>query len=237
MKICLYTITDFSEGAVECIDLLLNSIVKDINYDFYILTNLEKKSKYSTIKDDSLDGYLGFLKYSPQIPNYYDYYIYLDSDILYFDTISSLLPIDKKFTIVTENMNIGTHEWFYFKNIDDPKQDSILQNCRALNAGSFVFRNDHLFTIHNIYNFYKKYYINNVSHDVKLEQTIFNHIIYQYLDYSLSECNDITHKTQLFASGEKQISNKVLYHFCGFTNEMNSKYKNMKHFYDNYRKP
>jgi len=75
---------------------------------------------------------------------------------------------------------------------------------------------------------------NNIDHDVRLEQSIFNLFINLQSNYTLSNCYDITNIVELFASEKNPMSNKKLYHFCGFSNEMSSKFYYMKEFYDKY---
>jgi hypothetical protein len=238
MKILLYTISDFKPFALECIELLLKSIIQDIDYDFIILSNSLPKifTNFNVIIDDTkTSNYIGYLKYSPKIPKNYDYYIYLDSDILYFDKISKLLPINKNFTIVKENSRILKNDWYYFHYIDT-QDDYVLQQSEAMNAGSFAFYKDKCSYISEIYELYKKFtHINNTCHsNAKLEQSIYNYVINKMNNFDLSHCHDITDQTILFAANKKPEDNKKLYHFCGFTNEMESKYRKMKIFYDRY---
>jgi hypothetical protein len=236
MKILLYTISDFKDKSVECIDLLLSSIIFDMPTDFLVITNDTKNScaKYPLLIDNSLENnYVGYLKYSYMIPEKYDYYIYLDSDILYFDKISKLINFNKHFTIVTENTLIGKNYWWYFDKVSE-NENVLLQNSIALNAGSFCFDNSKLLLIKYIQNTYSKYYTKDASHNAMLEQSIFNYTIHKNTNFVLDNTHDITDFVQLFA-GNSQIShNKKLYHFCGFTNEMHSKYNQMKKLYDTY---
>jgi hypothetical protein len=242
MKIFLYTISDYKPYSIDCIDLLLSSIIFDIDYDFFIVSNNEgiSNNKYQTILDNNelSKEYIGYLKYSPLIPKNYDYYIYLDSDILYFDKLSNLFNMEYSFSIVKENPNtISDHDWYYFKyHTLDENNTQKLKNSYALNAGSFAIRGSEIFTIDQMYNLYKSHFNNDIGHDVRLEQSIYNYIIHSTSCYDLSKCYDITDTVKLFASNTQQASDKKLYHFCGFTNEMASKYKYMKEFYDKYQR-
>lgn len=236
MKICLYTISNFGTKAIDCIDLLLNSISTNSVYDFFIISNiLNIECNYKVVIDTSIDSnYIGYLKYSSCIPKEYDYYIYLDSDILCFDSLESLVSFDKDFSITKENSLVYTHEWYYYQYVNN--QDSIpLQKAQALNAGSFAFSYNQFDKISTIYDYYKKYQNNDLLHNVKLEQTIYNYVLNKQSSYTLQNCYDITDKVQLFASKTVPQSDKTLYHFCGFTNEMNTKYHYMKDFYDKYK--
>jgi hypothetical protein len=237
MKILLYTISDFKPYALECIELLLQSITFDISCDFCIVSNTKNTdTKHKIITDNSLESpYIGYIKYSPSLPNNYDYYLYLDSDILYFDKISKLLPINSDFMIVKENRKIGTDNWYYFQYVES-KDSETLQNSQAVNAGSFCYTNNQIRFINEIYELYGKYYKNNIDHDVRLEQSIYNYIINKKNNYQLNHCHDITHIVELYAGVKPIDFNKKLYHFCGFTNEMFSKFHYMKEFYDKYKR-
>jgi len=240
MKLLLYTISDLGADSIRCIDLLLSSIVYDIEYDFYIISNKPSPNRitHNLIIDDVLpSNYIGYLKYSEKLPDNYDYYIYLDSDILYFDKLSELIDRTKEFSVVTENYIVGDSEWFYFKYHDLDKPNTInFKKSNALNAGSFAFNRSSKNTVHKAHSLYRKYHNNDIDHDVKLEQCIFNYIIHSNTNYTLDNCFNITNTVELFASNKSPKENKKLYHFCGFTNEMGSKYQSMKEFYDKYQK-
>lgn len=233
MKILLYTISDFKSMSIECIDLLLSSIIFDIPTDFVILSGSSiDYTNYKIIYTPQKSNYIGSLKYSPDIPNNYDYYIYLDSDILYFDKVSNLINLDKKYTIVYEDSKINKNPWWYFKysNTDT----SILEKSQALNAGSFAFAKSEFKILNDIYTTYHNYANNNIRENAELEQSIFNYYIYKYLNFNTDYVYDITNITQLFASDYPLQNNKKLYHFCGFTNTMISKYYKMKEKYDQF---
>jgi hypothetical protein len=240
MKICLYTITNFVHNAINCIDLLLQSINKKYPYDFYIITNTNINSnQYNILYDNkNITNYVGYLKYSNVIPQNYDYYIYLDSDILFFDSLDTLVSIDKPVSLVKEPYMIKNHEWFYFQYIENLNDKLLISQSNALNAGSFAFRKDQFHIIYDIYTTYCKY--SNKCHSTieqaKLEQSIFNFHIHKAFDFSIDGCYDITRLVQLFASESQPSIDKKLYHFCGYTNEMMSKYQRMKNFYNEYQK-
>jgi hypothetical protein len=240
MKVLLYTISDLKIDSIRCVDLLLSSIVYDIEYDFYIISNKPSSNRiaYNLIIDDVLpSNYIGYLKYSEKLPDNYDYYIYLDSDILYFDKLSKLIDGTKEFSVVAENYEVGNGEWFYFKYSNLDEQNTInFKKSKALNAGSFAFKRSSKNTMHLARSLYNTYHNNDIDHDVKLEQCIFNYIIHSNTNYILDNCFNITNTVELFASNKPPKENKKLYHFCGFTNEMGSKYRSMKEFYDKYKK-
>lgn len=238
MKICLYTISNFTKKAIDCIDLLLDSITKDIEFDFFIITNqkdIPTTIKHNILLDNTLSSnYVGYLKYSKVLPNNYEYYIYLDSDILFFDSLSKLIPYNRSFTVVRENTLIERNFWYYFPFVEK-NDDEQLQTSQALNAGTFAFHKNQIHIIDKILSLYSKHHTNEPQ-DPALEQSIFNYVVNKNFQYKLYDCLDITDTVQLFASTEKIHKNKKLYHFCGYTNEMDSKYKKMHDFYSIYRK-
>lgn len=240
MKILLYTISDFSDHAQDCIRLLLKSICGD-NYDFCILTNNDIHSdEYNILYDKTYQSnYIGGLKYQTKLlPDSYDYYIYLDSDILYFDNVENLLPSDKQyFSVVRETQYlVGDSDWFLFSQAD--KYDySRLLNSQAINAGTFVYHKSQIDDIFSIYNLYMTYHTNKIEYDCKLEQSIYNYVINKKINFDNYHLyKDLSNITQLFAAQSQPIKNKTLYHFCGFSNEMTTKYIHMKNFYDQYIK-
>jgi hypothetical protein len=236
MKTFLYTISDFKENAIDCINLLLSSITFNIDVDFAIVSNKtpSQSIKYNIVFDDSIQSeYIGQLKYSKKIPQNYDYYIYLDSDILYFDQISKLIDTTKAFTIVRENYKIQKNPWHYFQYAPEKDKSDII-NAEALNAGSFAFSASQYSAIEEMYDLCTKYYKNDIYHDVRLEQCIYNYVIHKATQFNLNHCHDITGSVELFASNKNKIPNKSLYHFCGFDNTMKSKITNMRTFYDKY---
>lgn len=238
MKIVLYTISDFKEKSIDCIKLLLSSMIEDIDYDFYVITNKSNiECEFDTLHDCSTNKYVGYLKYATNLfSKTYDYYIYLDSDILYFDKLSKLLPQKPQeiFSIVKEeNTKVKDSDWYNFQY--GPEEEmSIIRNLPALNAGSFAFRHDKKDSLFEAYELYHRYANKNIAHDVKLEQSIYNYTIYKNINFDLLNCHDLTTITKLFATNSTQQKEKTLYHFCGFSNKMTDKFTNMKNFYDRY---
>lgn len=236
MKILLYTISDFKPFSLECIDLLLSSITKDICYDFCIISNTaidNHSTKHNILIDSELkSNYIGYLKYSPKIPPDYDYYIYLDSDILYFDKLSKLIRLDKKYTLVYENEKINRNPWWYFHH--SGSDTTLLEKSQAINAGSFCFAKSEYPILKDIYNTYANHITDDVHSNAQLEQSIFNYYIYNYTNFETHYVYDISSFAQLFASNYPIQNDKKLYHFCGFTNEMASKYIRMKKFNESY---
>jgi hypothetical protein len=240
MKILLYTVSDFSNHAKDCIDLLLQSI-HGTNYDFCVLTNKhdQDSNDYNIIYDAQYScNYIGGLKYQTNLlsPSY-DYYIYLDSDILYFDSLDKLIPSDHQyFSVVREtDYAVGDSEWFLFNQADKDDHTHLIYS-QALNAGTFVYNQSEINTILSIYQKYIQYHTNRIEYDCKLEQSIYNYVINKRINFNNYELyKDLSNITQLFASNTNFRNEKTLYHFCGFSNEMTTKYRNMKDFYDKYQ--
>lgn len=231
MKILLYTISDLKPDSLECIDLLFSSIYFDIPVDFAIVTNSDIKTKYYTIIDNSNStNYIGYLKYSDKIPKDYDYYIYLDSDILYFGNVSDLIDINKDFMIVVEHQfgNIHSSGWHNFEMGDK----SITKDKLCINAGSFSIKKNYLFMFDEIRGLYEQYHKEDTNYNVKLEQSLFNYVFYKTIkdDKLENRAIDLHDTTSLFAQKYPLSKEKKLYHFCGFQNSMSKKLENMKKY-------
>lgn len=237
MKTCFYTVSDLKEFSIKCIDLLLDSIEADIEYDFYVVSNNNASCKYNVIYDNNyLSEYVGYLKYSPLLSQNYSYYIYLDSDILFFNKLSKLIPQNKHMSIVKEGCLISNHDWYYFDTTHNNGDRENIQKSQAINAGSFAYSQDVLTVMSKIYDTYATHRTNNNSNNAKLEQQLYNFMVNKYFDFDIDQCYDITPITELFASDKEPIIGKTLYHFCGFSGEMVSKYNSMRTFYDKYKK-
>ena len=234
MKILVYTISDFKPFAINCIDLLFSNLVLDnrSQIDFCIVTSKEHSKNIPDINvnvvvDDFSPKYIGFLKYSKSIPIGYGAYIYLDSDIIDFGSPVDLISSDKKFSTVSENL-LMSNEWFKYNNAAQ-NHLPLFEGMNGLNAGSFCFK-DILF-LEKVRNLYEPFVTGDVHSDARLEQSSFNYAICQETNFDLSCCFDLSPITRLFASDYKRTHDKKLYHFCGFSNEMASKFYKMKSFF------
>jgi hypothetical protein len=231
MKVLVYTVSDFKTNALDCIRLLLSSFNK-INFDFKIITNNFNYKEYEDIIYDEYQcDYVGFLKYSKYIPSGYDRYVYLDSDILYFGDIEDLFS-NKNYSCVIEDLPMS-NEWFLYKNHNLEYLDKI-KSLNGFNAGTFSFTDINF--LKKIRDSFEPYVINNTHYDARLEQSSFNFIISQEINFDLDKIHNLTHITQLFSNIGSQKEDKKLYHFCGFSNEMQSKFYKMKNFYDQYKR-
>lgn len=231
MKTLLYTISDFKEGAIECIRMMRNSI-GDNNFDFVIIANKKIECEYEIIVDESVDNYIGFLKYSPRVPAGYDQYIYLDSDILFFGPISDFYS-DQEFSIVFEDLKMNSQCWagkFWFKYSHDCSESysSNIENLYGVNAGSFAFKN--ISFLSNVRFFFEKFKTNDILSNAILEQTSFNYALCIQNNFDFSRCLNFTNKSVIHAKPNSFNIGKKLYHFNGFTNSMIHKNEIMKKF-------
>lgn len=232
-NILCYTITNFCPCADQCIELLYQSIKLNNkeDFDFIVLSSCDVpiNFKINTIVDKNIlyDKYIGFLKYSDLIPKNYKYYIYLDSDILYFGKLSYLLSDKHDFTITKENIH-SNHEWFHYKYYNDKLK---INNSYGINAGSFAFKDINL--LYNIKKIYNNYIGLSPIDNAKLEQSSFNYLLALLSDFNIDKYYDISNICELHAT-TSLIEGKLLYHFCNFTQSLEFKYNNMKILYDKY---
>ena len=232
--ILVYTVSDFKPQADQCINMMVDSLKKD-NFDFCVITNKNPPSnfKHNVVVDTNNYDYVGFLKYSEKIPENYDYYVYLDSDILCFEKPSNLIT-KKKFSSVLEGRAFGnklkSNSHWHKYNFCSFDQKQKLLKFPDLNAGFFSFKKSELDFIKQVKVFFESH-VSLISHkNAMLEQSSFNYAIAQYCDFDISNIEDFSDFVVMFADGSTKFSNKYIYHFCGFTNEMKSKQRLMKKF-------
>lgn len=235
MKTLLYTISNFCPYADKCMELLYQSVsLNNTNFDFVVLSNKEapESFKYPVIVDDDpiYESYVGFLKYSNRIPENYDQYIYLDSDILYFGKLSQIISTNYNLTITKENFNMSSKDWFEYKFVPQSEKEK-LKTTSAINAGSFAFKD--LSFLVAVKDLYQNYIQQEPIENAKLEQSSFNYALAKLSNFNLNQYKDISPICELY-SGIQPIQNKILYHFCNFSNPMKNKFHNMKELYDTY---
>ena len=233
MKTLLYTISDFKEDAIDCIRMMRNSI-SDNNFDFAIIATKKIDCEYEIIVDESVDNYIGFLKYSPKVPTGYDQYIYLDSDILFFGPISSFYS-NQEFSIVFEDLKMNSlcsagKFWFKYPHDSSESYTHNIENLYGINAGSFAFKNTSFLS--NVRFFFEKFKLNDILSNAILEQSSFNYALCIQNNFDFSKCLDFTNKAVIHAKPNSFNIDKKLYHFNGFTNGMIHKKEIMKKFID-----
>ena len=226
MRVLVYTATDFNEESHKCIDLLVENMTLPENVDFCVISNNPSPEgfKHKVILDSRYYLYGGFLKYSKLIPKGYDYYLFLDPDIIYFGNPMDLIDPTKDFTIVTEERQDMCQEWFEYKRA--PNLDRLkFTMLKGLNAGTFGFK-DLGFT-DRVRSLYEPHIQTILPDDAILEQSSYNYGICLATDFEMDKCNDIAQKVQLFAGYNPFNLDKPFHHFCGFKKTMVDKYEEM----------
>ena len=231
MKTLLYTVSDFSQNAEDCINLLFNSIEKDQNIDFCVVSNRPSPPgfKYKTIKVDTSSNYIGHLKYCADIPDA-DRYLYLDSDILFFGSIDNVFSTDKDLSIVVEDFSLRS-EWFSY-HISN--KGLIPPNVLGLNGGTFAFKDKKILSqiTEKINTYFDE--THSIHVNAMLEQSLFNEFVGEKYNYDWRLANDLTDIARLHVPDNCIYDSKVqIYHFCGWTGSMTSKYARMVNFLKN----
>jgi len=229
MKYLVYTVSDFSDGAEECISILYNSILKrnnKSNFDFVVVTNKSRQSKFNLVIDDSVESnYIGWLKYTNKLPEGYDGYLYLDSDIIFYEKIKNMFG-SHQISVIYENSPMSC-SWFMFDMATDEEKQKMM-NIKGCNAGTFSFTDKII--LEKINNLCKLINFKNLNilDQAKAEQSCFNYFIFSLHQQQIS-LNNITSFIQLHVVEEKE-KNKSIFHFCGFDGGMVDKHKKMKKF-------
>lgn len=234
-----YTISNLTDNSIKCIELLYKSLVSKIpNANFKIVVDVKDSS--TNTPQHLLDKILFVdiskykynevfcLKFVKEIFDQpYDYFCYLDSDILYFLDNYSFSPdynyfCHEKGTLVSK---FFTDYWPEPINIDKTKYKGINSGFFAINKETGLALNN--FMTENLYNAHNPMWW--------IEQNMFNLFVYKqiFLENHKYKWIDYSNKIELFAqrmkSNTKFIDNK-LYHFCGKTGNMERKYQKMTNF-------
>lgn len=236
MKICLYTISDLNAESIQCVDMLYDSIFsqeinKQYNIDFYIVSNKlpNKNIKYNCILSEYGDSHIVYSRYTSNLPSGYDKYIYLDSDILFFDDILSIIDNRYEFGLVTEGTIGSMNEawWKYpFSNEEDTQ---IFKSLKGINSGTFVLSNkEHLTEVSKLFIPYLHLWQNKDGNEnAMFEQSCFNYFIAKKCGITLNNCYILTDKVELFCA-DKPPNHKKIYHFTGFGLGMSKKLEYMQ---------
>lgn len=234
MKTLLYTISDFKEGSIECIDMMLSHIEGE--FDFAIVSNQETTFGYAyghkVYTDDSCGNYIGFLKYSKEIPSGYDQYVYLDSDILFFGDLSVLwderpLSVTQEFKRMNGACDQGRYWFKYPFDITKEYSDKIT-HFLGINAGSFAFKDVSLLS--RVRELFEPYKSSNVMENAILEQSSFNYAVCQETNFDLNKALNFSDISVFDAHKYPYTNWQKLYHFCGFENSMIGKKLKMEKF-------
>ena len=225
MKILVYTVSDFKPNAIDCIKLLYDSLkCKNKNFDFLIISNKhpDKECPFDYVIDTDFNSWVGFLKFSSLLPEGYDKYIYLDSDVLFFEKLDDLI---KKDCIAEEVVSMG--EKFFCYNGSTAQEKEEMKTMVGINSGTYCFSNREFAS--DIQKLFKEKIINDVVENLLLEQSSFNYYIFKKRKEG-KEFKKIL--VQFHCTIDSYDKNIKIYHFCGFSNEMSSKYIRMKNFYE-----
>lgn len=226
VRVLVYTVTDFNDEAHKCIDLLAANMTLPDGVDFCVISNKPGPEGFShkVIVEPRDYVYGGFLKYSKLIPKGYDYYLFLDPDIICFGNPVNLIDPNKDFTIIVEPKESMSGTWFGYRlaPISDRLKFVML---KGINAGTFGFR--HIEFTDSIRKLFEPHIQNKLVADAILEQTSYNYGMCLATDFDLSKSYDVSDKAQLFAGYSPFDLSKQLFHFCGFGKTMADKYSEM----------
>ena len=244
MKTLIYTTCDFSPQSYECTELLYRSItLNNSNFDFAIISDKEHpNSAFPIIKVDNTTGHLSNWKYSHLIPNGYNQYFYLDSDILFFGKLENLYNEHELSICSGKDAKMSDSEYYCYKYAT-PEEKLEMKKYEGFCAGSFGFKNiDFLSEMRNLMipkqenaiipdDISRREMFLKILPDAILDQTSFNYWIFKRLPEF--KYFDFSNQCIIRPDGMRYTSDKTVYHFCGFQMEMSSKYQRMLHFCHN----
>jgi lipopolysaccharide biosynthesis glycosyltransferase len=238
MKICLYTISDLNPISVQCVDMLYDSIFSQKsntknNIDFYVVSNKLPTDyiKYNCILSEFNNAHIVYSRYTSNLPSGYDKYIYLDSDILFFDDLLSLIDDRYEFGLVTEG-TIGDMNGSWWKYPFSTEEDiKIFNSLTGINSGTFVVSDkEYLVQVAKLFIPYLHLWqTQSDSSNAMFEQSCFNYFIAKKCGIALDNCYLLTDKVELHCA-DKPPSHKKIYHFTGFGFGMKKKLEYMQKF-------
>jgi len=226
VRVLVYTATDFNAESHKCIDLLAANMTLPDGVDFCVMSNKPGPEGFNhqVIVDPKDYVYGGFLKYSKLIPKGYDYYLFLDPDIICFGNPLDLIDPSKDFITICEQKESMSSPWFNYRRA--PALDRLkFVMLKGINAGTFGFK--HIEFTDSIRSLFEPHIQDRIVEDAILEQTSYNYGMCLATDFDLSKSHDITSKAQLFAGYTPFDLSKQLFHFCGFDKTMVDKYGEM----------
>lgn len=244
MKTLVYTCNDLRHS-LPCVDLLYSSLLENNSsdsFDFVVLCNSKDhlRTDYKVLYDESYPPqYLGFLKYSSSIPTNYDFYVYLDSDILFYSRLNEILPSTEKTLCVASEGNAFMIDSDWHSHGYNDKLLLLGQPKPCINAGQFSFRGSCNLTSlvrNNMETTLKSItsYQNLPSHYCAMyEQSSFNYTLISMWDNI--DLNKIGSRLSVRPEQELQ-SGKSIFHFTGFHDGMITKNNRMKNFIQQHQK-
>jgi len=242
-KVLIYTVASNDSTALGCSALLHKSLKKFLKTDFdfqivvpeqdscYVYSPEIKPYIYPVYNQHYINQSILALRFHHKIfEQKYDYYIYLDSDILW--TIERLWDLNYN-TICFEQQSMLSKSYSRFWSSTD--KSSILP-IAGINSGFFGLKSSLVselseFMIRNLFNqgCIKK-------NRFFLDQNMFNLFIHKNYFLKSIESNNwqhMTHKFRLFAQPDSPYIPQTNYHFCGNLCNMEKKLDRMNAFITN----
>jgi len=228
-KTLVYTVSNLSPDAVACATLLHRSLqVKNSEFTFAILTNQAcKLTNLPIISASCPTPYVGYLKFSDAVPAGFDQYIYLDSDILCLESLANLHDESHEFSLVEESASMNS-AWFAYPGLGN-RPRSKMSKLKGINAGSFAFRDRSILAeVRELMNAKLR---NHLGLDAQLEQAAFNRMLFLRDIPQSRNFKPLSDIVKLYPDRYSyEPSGKSIYHFCGFSGEMASKFERMAAF-------
>lgn len=239
MKILVYTCNDL-QHSLPCVDLLYNSLLKNNtsdSFDFAVVCNNRSHQKvdYNVLYDESYpQQFVGFTRYSSVIPSGYDFYLYLDSDILFYDKIENVLPSEYNgICVATEgnNLMINSPYWHSYGYVDKINKKGNHRPC--VNSGEFSFGKSS-----NLLSMVRENLMSLYSHEFdSMTCAMYEQSSYNYTMIDLWDCVNTSKLTsKLSFCPEKDSHDKTIFHFAGFQEGMIHKHQRMMNFIQTHKK-
>lgn len=243
MKTLVYTCNDLRHST-PCVDLLYSSLMEHNekgSFDFAVLCDDRNHERvdYEVLYDYSYPPqFTGSLRYSSLIPKGYDYYLYLDSDILFYDKIENVLPVDGKcVNAVWEGQDLMYKSCWHNHGFEEKITPSD-HDKPCINSGQFSFTGqcDLLSQVRDnmmsLPIFADKDHNYPVHECAMYEQSSFNYTL-------LGMWNDVdfhrmTNRVSLRPESETNFR-KTVFHFNGFHEGMTRKHHRMCSFAQHYK--
>jgi hypothetical protein len=239
-KPLIYTIATNDENAFSCSALLIKSLKRFLKDDFDFKIVVPESDTYSC--SEELKSYIFpiynyhyknqhifTLKYHYKIFDQpYDYFIYMDSDILW--TIPKLYGLDYN-CVCCEKTSMRGKEFSKFW--PDTIDKSQLYKFQAINAGFFGLKKKIALDLSDF--MIKTLYTKAKFKRPLFEQNMFNLFVYdRYLKTNTDNWQDISNKFVLGAQPDSPYHNNgIAYHFYGNMCQMNNKLERMTEFLNN----
>jgi len=236
MNTLVYTCNDLSKNSpsLGCLELLYQSLLTKNNtteFEFLVLTNNKNAEQIShtVVYDDEFgEVFPGYLKFTRKLPSGYDRYLYLDSDILFYEKIENVMPSDSPICVMKESeCPMFDSDWHRYHQLDENTLRSHA-NKWCVNSGQFSFKRES-----NLTESVRRYLFVNrdlvYSHDhAKNEQSSFNRYLLDVWDaVDFSKFGD-----RVTLTPEIETT-KSIFHFAGFSSGMQSKLHRMNNFSHN----